>query len=100
MAKETEIKLRISPENLPMLREHASLAARGVGEWQTRELLNRYYDTTDFALANSQVALRIRRDGEQLIQTLKSKGASVAGLSERNEWDWYLDSDALQCGIS
>ena len=96
MAKETEIKLRISPENLPMLREHASLAARGVGEWQTRELLNRYYDTTDFALANSQVALRIRRDGEQLIQTLKSKGASVAGLSERNEWDWYLDSDALQ----
>ncbi len=60
-----------------------------------RELFNRYYDTADFALANAQVALRIRRDGEQLIQTLKSKGASVAGLSERNEWDWTLKSNRL-----
>lgn len=95
MAKETEIKLRINPASLAALREHPSLAARGLGQWQTRELLNRYYDTADFALANSQVALRIRRDGEQLIQTLKSKGASVAGLSERNEWDWALKSNRL-----
>ncbi len=95
MAKETEIKLRISPASLATLPEHAILKARCVGPWQTRELLNRYYDTDDFALANSQVALRIRRDGEQLIQTLKSKGASVAGLSERNEFDWPLKSNRL-----
>ena len=93
MAKETEIKLRVSPESLATLCEHPVFATRNVGTWQTRELLNRYYDTDDFALANGQVALRIRRDGEQLIQTLKSKGASVAGLSERNEWDWYLKSN-------
>ena len=95
MDKETEIKRRVSPESLATLREHSVLADRCVAPWQTRELLNRYYDTTDFALANSQVALRIRRDGEQLIQTLKSKGASVAGLSERNEWDWHLKSNRL-----
>ncbi|HHX34778.1 MAG TPA: inorganic triphosphatase [Gammaproteobacteria bacterium] len=95
MAKETEIKLRVSPESLATLREHPVLAERCVGSWQTRELLNRYYDTADFALANGQVALRIRRDGEQLIQTLKSKGASVAGLSERNEFDWQLKSNRL-----
>ena len=95
MAKETEIKLRVSPESLAALRENPVLTARCVGPWQTRELLNRYYDTADFALANSQVALRIRRDGEQLIQTLKSKGASVAGLSERNEFDWQLKSNRL-----
>ncbi|QEY60115.1 inorganic triphosphatase [Pseudomonas sp. C27(2019)] len=95
MAKETEIKLRISPASLATLHQHPVLAARCVAPWQTRELLNRYYDTADFALANAQVALRIRRDGEQLIQTLKSKGASVAGLSERNEWDWTLKSNRL-----
>ena len=95
MAKETEIKLRISPASLATLPENPILAARCVGPWQTRELLNRYYDTADFALANSQVALRIRRDGEHLIQTLKSKGASVAGLSERNEFDWPLKSNRL-----
>lgn len=95
MPKETEIKLRVSPEGLARLHEHPVLAARSVGQWQTRDLLNKYYDTSDFALANGQVALRIRRDGEQLIQTLKSKGASVAGLSVRNEWDWYLKSNRL-----
>lgn len=98
MAKETEIKLRVSPDSLATLRAHPLLAERCAGQWQTRELLNRYYDTADFALANSQVALRIRRDGEQIIQTLKSKGASVAGLSERNEWDWYLKSNRLVLG--
>ena len=54
MAIETEIKLRISPTSLATLREHPSLVARGVGEWQTRELLNRYYDTADFALATAK----------------------------------------------
>ena len=63
-------------------------------QWQTRELLNAYYDTRQGDLAAAQVALRIR-DGEQFIQTLKSKGASVAGLSERNEWDWYIDEGSL-----
>lgn len=98
MAKETEIKLRISPASLAKLPENPILAARCTTTWQTRELLNRYYDTDDFALANSQVALRIRRDGEQLIQTLKSKGSSVAGMSERNEWDWLLKSNRLVLG--
>ncbi|MDF3936146.1 inorganic triphosphatase, partial [Pseudomonas citronellolis] len=46
-------------------------------------------------LARAKVALRLRRDGEQYIQTLKSRGHSVAGLSERNEWDWYLDKPEL-----
>ncbi|WVM89720.1 CYTH domain-containing protein [Halopseudomonas pachastrellae] len=41
------------------------------------------------------MALRLRRDGDTYIQTLKSRGQSVAGLSERNEWDWYLKTDAL-----
>ncbi|WP_134569261.1 inorganic triphosphatase, partial [Pseudomonas aeruginosa] len=46
-------------------------------------------------LARAKVALRMRRDGEQYIQTLKSRGQSVAGLSERNEWDWYLEKNKL-----
>lgn len=95
MSKETEIKLKVSPESLVKLREHPVLEQRSTAQWQTRELLNKYYDTSEFALADAQVALRIRRDGEQFIQTLKSKGASVAGLSVRNEWDWYLKNNRL-----
>ncbi|GIZ13119.1 inorganic triphosphatase [Pseudomonas sp. NCCP-436] len=95
MNKETEIKLRASRTTLAALREHPLLKKRNKSGWQRVELFNQYYDTPQRDLASSKVALRIRRDGEQFIQTLKSRGQSVAGLSERNEWDWYLDAPVL-----
>ncbi|MEX5590983.1 CYTH domain-containing protein, partial [Pseudomonas urmiensis] len=46
-------------------------------------------------LAQAKVALRIRRDGDQIIQTMKTRGQSVAGLSERNEYNWDLSKAKL-----
>ncbi|WP_321348880.1 CYTH domain-containing protein [Halopseudomonas oceani] len=99
MVKETEIKLRASAEVLKVLRAHPLLNERRQGEWQSGPLYNQYYDTADRDLAGARVALRLRRDGDTYIQTLKSRGQSVAGLSERNEWDWYLKSDALDLSL-
>jgi len=90
MVKETEIKLRVSRDTLTALREHPLLKKRNKSGWEVRELLNQYFDTPERDLAQAKVALRLRRDGEQFIQTLKTRGQSIAGLSERNEWDWYL----------
>ncbi|MGB4072174.1 inorganic triphosphatase [Pseudomonas sp.] len=90
MVKETEIKLRVSRETLAALREHPLLKKRNKTGWQRHELFNQYFDTPERDLAEAKVALRVRRDGEQFIQTLKTRGQSVAGLSERNEWDWPL----------
>lgn len=95
MQKETEIKLRASRDTLAALRDHPLLKKRNKSGWQRHELFNQYYDTAERELAQAKVALRLRRDGEQFIQTLKSRGQSVAGLSERNEWDWYLDKAKL-----
>ncbi|HTO19307.1 MAG TPA: inorganic triphosphatase [Pseudomonas sp.] len=95
MNKETEIKLRASRATLATLRDHPLLAGRNRSGWQRVELYNQYYDTANRDLAHARVALRLRRDGEQFIQTLKSRGQSVAGLSERNEWDWYLQRPEL-----
>ncbi|MGN5593779.1 CYTH domain-containing protein [Stutzerimonas nitrititolerans] len=95
MQKETEIKLRASRETLAALRDHPLLKKRNKSGWQRHELFNQYYDTPGRELAQVKVALRLRRDGDQFIQTLKSRGQSVAGLSERNEWDWYLDKAKL-----
>jgi triphosphatase len=95
MQKETEIKLRVSRETLAALRDHPLLKKRNKSGWQRHELFNQYYDTPERELAQAKVALRLRCDGEQFIQTLKSRGQSVAGLSERNEWDWYLDKAKL-----
>lgn len=95
MQKETEIKLRVSRETLAALRDHPLLKKRNKSGWQTCELFNQYFDTPERELAQAKVALRLRRDGEQFIQTLKTRGQSVAGLSERNEWDWYLSKAKL-----
>ncbi|MFK3774691.1 inorganic triphosphatase [Pseudomonas sp. NPDC089406] len=95
MHKETELKLRASRETLAALREHPLLKKRNKSGWQTRELLNQYFDTPERDLSAARVALRLRRDGEVIIQTLKCRGQSVAGLSERNEYEWQLDKVKL-----
>jgi len=95
MNKETEIKLRVSRDTLTALRDHPLLKKRNKSGWEERELFNQYFDTAERDLAQAKVALRIRRDGEAFIQTLKTRGQSVAGLSERNEHDWYLESGEL-----
>lgn len=95
MAKETEIKLRASAATLDALRAHPLLKKRCKDGWQRHELSNCYYDTDTRDLAHAKVALRVRRDGDRYIQTLKSRGQSVAGLSERNEWEWPLSDATL-----
>lgn len=99
MAKETEIKLRIAPETAAVLKQHPLLLERACGPWQVGKLYNQYYDTAARDLSRAQVALRIRRDGDIYIQTLKSRGQSVAGLSERNEWDWQVPAPTLDFAL-
>lgn len=95
MHKETEIKLRISRETLAALREHPLLKKRNKSGWSRHELFNQYFDTPERDLAQARVALRLRKDGDAIIQTLKTRGQSVAGLSERNEFDWPLEKAKL-----
>ena len=95
MQKETEIKLRVSRETLAALREHPLLKKRNKNGWERRELMNQYFDTPERDLAQAKVALRLRKDGDEVIQTLKTRGQSVAGLSERNEYDWKLPKAKL-----
>ncbi len=95
MQKETEIKLRVSRETLIALREHPLLKKRNKSGWERLELFNQYFDTPECELAHAKVALRLRRDGEAVIQTLKTRGQSVAGLSQRNEYNWDLPKAKL-----
>ncbi|GFM88172.1 adenylate cyclase [Pseudomonas cichorii] len=95
MQKETEIKLRVSRETLVALREHPLLKKRNKSGWERIDLSNQYFDTPERDLAKAKVALRIRRDGDRIIQTLKTRGQSVAGLSERNEFNWDLPKAKL-----
>ena len=63
-------------------------------------LKNAYFDTPDFSLNQHKVALRIRQSlsdkGELIfIQTFKTAGKSIDGLSQRGEWEWTLAGNKL-----
>lgn len=99
MFEETEIKLRIRQASVGVIMDHPLVRNRLVGGWRTGMIYNQYFDTTDMRLAGAGVALRLRTDGDQYIQTFKYAANGTAGLSVRNEWDWYLNRPALDTDL-
>ncbi len=95
MAVETELKLRIAPEQLARLKRHELLKAHTVSRPVTRRLYNIYYDTPKLQLYKSGMALRLRHAGRQWLQTLKGGGSVQAGLHSRNEWEIPVNGPAL-----
>lgn len=93
--REIEIKLSAKQETLKKILNNPVFNRYGDITWQQKKLLNQYIDSEDYQLKKARVALRVRRDGEHYIQTLKAKGNSVGGFSERDEFDWYLSSPRL-----
>src|SRR5674476_1468572 len=95
MAVETELKLRIAPEQLARLKRHALLKTYSITRPTTRRLQNIYYDTPKLDLHKSEMALRLRHAGRQWLQTLKGGGSVHAGLHQRNEWEVPVQGPAL-----
>ena len=64
---------------------HAAVPGGAGGPAQ--RLRSTYFDTGDFRLRRRGFTLRIREEGERLVQTLKSERSSEAGaVLRRNEW--------------
>ena len=90
---ETELKLALSPQDLPRLLMHP-LLANTVSS--TQRLLNTYFDTPDLALQQRRMAVRERLAGDQWLLTVKTAGRSENGLSRRQEWEGPTTPGALQ----
>ena len=95
MALELELKLGLTPEqaarfgSIPMLEAFTKTSSE--------LLLNMYYDTPDEQLKAHKMAVRIRKLGDQWIQTLKTAGVEdSSGVSQRGEWEWPIDGPSLQ----
>jgi triphosphatase len=109
MNHEIELKLRLNTRELPLL-EKALANPQFISE-PTLKLLNRYFDTPQMGLSQGGAALRIRQQGrvnvnttnrlsdERIIQTLKTRGTSAAGLHQRMEWDWPLTKVELDLAL-
>lgn len=92
MADEIELKLALGAEAPEALRHHPRLA--GLAPRLTR-LGNTYYDTPEGDLERARMALRLRRAGDRLLQTLKTRGQGGGGLSTRGEWEWEVPGPGL-----
>ena len=76
---EIELKFRIPTDRLAALRR--AVATRTA---QVQLLAAVYFDTADDALAQARMALRLRCEGGQWVQTLKAEGANPMQRLEHN----------------
>lgn len=76
---EIEFKFCIPPERLAALQ-----AAVRRGRWAAIRMEARYFDTPDGALASRGIAFRLRREGDQWVQTVKALGDGPLDRQEHN----------------
>lgn len=82
---EIEYKLSCTPETASALGRQLT---RLIGKQPLRlKLQNTYYDTPQQNLRAAGIALRIRRQGDICLQTVKCAGLVNGGLSRRPEWE-------------
>ena len=104
IAREVELKLRASPDAVALLLGSPLLSAGIPGLSSAQKLDAAYYDTADLRLQKRGVSLRVRREGDRFVQTIKT-GSSTAGALDRIEWetivpnlsprpDWVMDKTA------
>lgn len=98
MAVEVELKLSVDPDAMAAVRRHPALAQLASGPWRTTRVVSTYFDTPECQLRKAGVALRVRRNGRRWLQTVKSEGSQLAGLSTRSEFEWPLDSPRIDAG--
>lgn len=79
MSRETELKFQIPPAALAAVRRAVATAGACV-----QALDASYLDTPDDRLAQARIALRLRREGGQWVQTLKAAGSHALHRLEHN----------------
>jgi inorganic triphosphatase YgiF len=99
---EIELKLTAAPGDLPALMQ--ALEALGKRTSTTASLLtSTYYDSPDLKLQQRHLTLRVREQGAQYVQTVKSGDLMEADFISRGEWEDLItgnepDLDAPQTG--
>lgn len=94
MPIETELKLQLINTPISQFLAHPALQQATVTH-HPQHLYNTYYDTPNRDLAQQRIGVRIRRIGEEYIQTVKTGGKNVGGLQQRNEWEISIPADRL-----
>ncbi|MDR1063904.1 MAG: CYTH domain-containing protein [Azoarcus sp.] len=94
MSLEIELKLSFPEEILPALVRHP-LIASAPREGEPGMVDSTYFDTPALVLKVHRIALRLRKQGAETVQTVKSAAVSCDGLAQRAEWEqpWHGQFD-------
>ena len=84
---EIELKLSAPVETIEALSRSAPVVQASEGLGIVKTLENTYYDTPDLRLLARGIALRVRKDGERFVQTMKTELESGGTLARRGEWE-------------
>lgn len=87
MSDETEIKLAIREEGL-------AAATKLFGKDEPVQIHSTYFDTPDLLLRRHGIQLRLRHDGDEVLQTVKLSAGSVGPMT-RAEHEISLDHEEL-----
>ena len=77
--REIELKLHVASSDLARLARHPALVGLQQGTAASTRLYTVYFDTPDLRLARFGVALRVRRQGGQYFQTVKTLSGGSSG---------------------
>jgi triphosphatase len=87
---EIELKLNVSPSALRKAMKLSWLKKMAGKPVKHRDLTTVYFDTRKFALRDHGVSLRVRRVGDERLQTIK---ATSGALVTRDEWEQNIEGD-------
>ena len=86
--QEIELRFLIPPARLKGLMRQTKIKSS-----QVTKLAAHYYDTPEQALAKAGIGLRIRKEGDDWVQTIKAGGDGIAARLEHNN---LLDNEQVQ----
>lgn len=69
--------------------------AQDEGSYETIDMMAVYYDTPDRKLTEAGIAVRVRREGEYYVATMKDKGNSIEGMHKRKEINVRLSDEKM-----
>lgn len=90
---ETEIKLRLTVAARKALERHPAFQPPRASLPEVRHEVTTYFDTRGLKLSAKGFTLRVRRCGQQRIQTVKADNNGTDVAFQRHEWEWPVNAD-------
>ena len=91
MGSEIELKFQVSPQEMKRLSAARSLRPIGDKTTEAEKLLSVYFDTVDRRLRRKGISLRVRHNGDERVQTIKTQTSGIP--FSRGQWEHKIEGD-------